>query len=217
MPGRALGHRLPVICQLLDLRYLTEVRASAVHGLSPDLAATGLSSMSASQSPETLTPQFSSSGCRPSACHQPGARVGLLRTLRDAGGQRAWLRHDVDTSWKSAPVHFQTKQDATRLRNRRLPASEPRPAWMETCRYPRQAAEFLGAGKVVPTIGTVADDRRSTATHAPGADLRVSNLNDLVTHLLEPLQAELPSFAKKLAQGSGKRSNFEISLTQIPP
>jgi hypothetical protein len=42
-------------------------------------------------------------------------------------------------------------------------------------------------------------------------------LRDMVAELVQPLHAEIALLKEKLAQGGGRRSQFEISLSQIPP
>ena len=43
------------------------------------------------------------------------------------------------------------------------------------------------------------------------------NLRAVVAELVRPLQAEIFSLREKLANGEGRRSKFEVSLSQIPP
>jgi hypothetical protein len=118
---------------------------------------------------------------------------------------------------KGAPVHFQTKQGrhTTAQIVDCQPLNHGQHGWKlaATLDQPQNFWGLEGAPddwKRWLSTGVYTDD-------APGSDLRVSNLNDLVTHLLEPLQAEVAELREKLAHGSGKRSNFEISLTHIPP
>jgi hypothetical protein len=118
---------------------------------------------------------------------------------------------------KGAPVHFQTKQG--KHTTARIVDCEP----LNHGQHGWKLAAMLDKPQNFWGLEGCPDDWKRWLTteiysdHAPGADLRVSNLNDLVTHLLEPLQAEVAELREKLAQGSSRRSNFEISLTQIPP
>jgi hypothetical protein len=118
---------------------------------------------------------------------------------------------------KGAPVHFQSKQGRHTTAHvvDCQPLNHGQQGWKIAATLD-QPQNFWGLE------GAPEDWQRWLATEVfsdqtPGADLRVSNLNDLVTHLLEPLQAEVKELREKLSQGSAKRSNFEISLTHIPP
>jgi hypothetical protein len=118
---------------------------------------------------------------------------------------------------KGAPVHFQTRQGKHTTAH--IVDCEP----LNHGQHGWKLAATLDQPQNFWGLEGCPDDWKRWLTteiysdHAPGADLRVSNLNDLVTHLLEPLQAEVAELREKLAQGSSRRSNFEISLTEIPP
>jgi hypothetical protein len=118
---------------------------------------------------------------------------------------------------KGAPVHFQSRQG--RHTTAHIVDCQP----LNHGQHGWKLAATLDKPQNFWGLEGCPDDWKRWLTteiysdHAPGADLRVSNLNDLVTHLLEPLQAEVAELREKLANGSAKRSNFEISLTQIPP
>ena len=115
-----------------------------------------------------------------------------------------------------APVHFQSKQGRHTTAHivDCQPLNSGQHGWKVAAKLD-QPQNFWGLD------GCPEDWKRWLVTEvfsdqAPRADLRVSNLNTLVTQLLEPLQAEVTGLREKLALGTGKRSNFEISLTHIP-
>jgi gas vesicle protein len=80
-----------------------------------------------------------------------------------------------------------------------------------------QPQNFWGLKKLpedwLPWLETSNVEEWPTAKRGGGDD----HLQATIAQLLQPLQAEIVELKQKLASGPPKRSNFEISLTQIPP
>ena len=217
MPGRASRTHTSGQYQTLNLRYLTGVRLSRARASGSYSLPQGIV-MSAAQSPDSLR----------RSSRVPVAVPLLVTSLEPDSGFSEVCETLVVSAHgcamtsstkleKGAPVHFQSKQGRHTTAHivDCQPLNHGQHGWKLAATLD-QPQNFWGLD------GCPDDWKRWLATEvisdqAPGANLRVSNLNDLVTHLLEPLQAEVAELREKLAQGSSKRSSFEISLTQIPP
>jgi hypothetical protein len=65
------------------------------------------------------------------------------------------------------------------------------------------------ANQIVPSLRIVRDKNQSQSTDQ---DLRA-----MLADIVQPLQDEIAELRERLAQGGSKRSQFDISLTHIPP
>ncbi len=66
-----------------------------------------------------------------------------------------------------------------------------------------------GSNQIVPSLRIVRDKNQSQPTEQ---DLRA-----MLADIVQPLQDEIAELRQRLAQGGSKRSQFDISLTHIPP
>ena len=216
VPGCASGGILPGKYQTLNLRYLTEARQGLCTGLGPYSPPQGIV-MSAAQSPETLR----------RSSRVPVAVPVLVSSLEPNSGYSEMCETMVVSAHgcaiktstplePGAPVHFQTKQGRHTTAHvvDCQPLNSGQRGW-------KVAAKLDQPQNLWGLEGCPDDWKRWLVTEifsdqSPRADLRVSNLNSLVTQLLEPLQTEVTELREKLAQGTAKRSNFDISLTHIP-
>ncbi len=118
-----------------------------------------------------------------------------------------------------APLHFQSKQG---LRTQAhvvdcRPMNSGRQGWKVAASLDHPQ-NFWGLKKFPDDWlrwfdSSLAADVRATKKPAAGDD----HMHATFAELLQPLQAEITELKAKLATGPARRSNFEISLTHIPP
>lgn len=118
-----------------------------------------------------------------------------------------------------APVHFQTKQG--RHTQAHIvdcqPLNHGRHGW-------KLAASLDEPENFFGLEGVPEDWRRwisvpvsTDQPFRPSPSTSDAHLRSLITETVAPLQAEIANLKQQLAQAPAKRSNFEISLTHIPP
>jgi len=121
--------------------------------------------------------------------------------------------HSTTKLEAGAPVHLQSKE-GRRTKAHIVdcqPINSGRQGWMMAAQLDRPG-NFWGL-ETFPEdwMGNSAAPAREKETRGN------SDLHAMVAELIQPLQAEVTELREKLAQGPPKRSQFEISLTHIPP
>ena len=202
VPGCASGGILPGKYQTLNLRYLTEARQGLCTGLGPYSPATGYRHVCCSVT-RNLTSQFQSSCCCSGTGLQSRAQFRLLRDVRNHRAHGCAIK--PLPSNPGLRFIFRPNKGVT-----------PRPTWSiaplnSGQRGSKVAAKLDQPQNLWGLEGCPDDWKRWLVTEifsdqSPRADLRVSNLNSLVTQLLEPLQTEVMELREKLAQGTARRS-----------